>query len=119
MSDQTNKTILFAFRGDPMCFVHVLLNALDMQEKGMDGKIVIEGEAVKLVPEMSKEGHFLNQLYVKAKGKGLIEAVCKACSAKLGVTEAVLAEGLPLVGHIAGHPSMAQYINEGYQVITF
>jgi hypothetical protein len=27
------KVALFAFNGEPMCFVHVLLNALDMKEK--------------------------------------------------------------------------------------
>jgi len=29
------KHIFFAFRGDPMCFVHVLLNSLDLNEKGI------------------------------------------------------------------------------------
>jgi hypothetical protein len=27
------KIALFVFNGDPMCFIHVLLNALDMEEK--------------------------------------------------------------------------------------
>lgn len=81
--------------------------------------IVIEGEAVKLVPEMSKEGHFLAPLYGKAKSLGLIDAVCKACSAKMGVTEAVEYERLPLVGDMSGHPSMGAYLDKGYQIITF
>ena len=38
------KTVLFAFRGDPLCFVHVLLNGIDMHERGRQGLIVIEGE---------------------------------------------------------------------------
>ena len=42
------KIAIFAFKGDPMCFVHVLLNAKDMHEKGFNVKIVIEGEAVTL-----------------------------------------------------------------------
>jgi hypothetical protein len=29
------KVALFAFKGEPLCFVHVLLNALDMKEKGI------------------------------------------------------------------------------------
>ena len=28
------KTVLFVFNGDPMCFIHVLLNALDMHAAG-------------------------------------------------------------------------------------
>jgi len=113
------KIVLFAFRGDPLCFIHVLLNALDLQERGLEGSIVIEGEAVKLIPVMSQEDHFLAPLYQQAKAKGLIVAVCKACSAKLKVTEAVEQEGLPLVGHISGHPSMGKFIEQGYRIITF
>ncbi len=45
------KLALFAFNGDPMCFIHILLNALDMKEKGFDGKIIIEGSATKLIHE--------------------------------------------------------------------
>lgn len=28
-----------------MCFVHVLLNALDMQERGYEVKVILEGSA--------------------------------------------------------------------------
>jgi hypothetical protein len=113
------KNILFAFRGEPLCFVHVLLNALDLAEQGRGGQIVIEGEAVKLVGEMSRSDHFLNALYRQVREKGLIVAVCKACSAKMKATAAVEAEGLPLVGHIAGHPAMSHYLAAGYRIITF
>jgi hypothetical protein len=49
------KFALFVFNGDPMCFIHVLLNALDMSEKGYEAKIIIEGAATKLVPELEKK----------------------------------------------------------------
>ena len=39
---EERKVALFAFNGDPMCFAHVLLNALDMFEKGFKVKVVIE-----------------------------------------------------------------------------
>ena len=32
-----------SFSGDPMCFVHVLLNALNMRQSGLDVALVIEG----------------------------------------------------------------------------
>lgn len=113
------KIVLFVFRGDPMCFIHVLLNAIDLHERGCEGLIVIEGEAVKLVPEMSEPAHFLWAQYQKAKELGLITAVCKACSTKLGVAEAVEREGLPLVGDMFGHPSMGDFLEKGYRINTF
>lgn len=113
------KTIIFAFRGNPMCFIHVLLNGIDLHEEGREGKIVIEGDAVALVPEMSKPDHLLSALYQKAKKLGLIVAVCKACSMKLGVADAVQEEGLPLFGDMSNHPSMSAFLDDGYQIITF
>ncbi len=117
--DGMKKVVLFAFNGDKMCFIHVLLNALDMHEKGYEVKIVVEGSATKLVPEMAKEGDFLNPLYKKAREAGLFAIVCKACSAKMKVLEAVEKEGLPLGGTLKGHPSMSEYLDLGYQLITF
>lgn len=114
----TQKTVIFAFQGNPMCFIHVLLNAIDLHEKGMEGAIVIEGEAVKLVPEMNQPGHFLSKHFQTAKTLGLIKEVCLACSKKLGVAEAVKKTGLPLQGDMSGHPSMSKYIEDGYKVIT-
>ena len=113
------KVVLFAFNGDPMCFIHVLLNAMDLAEKGMEGRIVIEGAAVKLVPEISKEGHPLHALYIKAKDKGLIDGVCLACSVKLEVKEAVETEGLKFLDDMSGHAGVAPYLENGFEVITF
>ena len=113
------KTVLFAFQGNPLCFIHVLLNALDLHERGLEGKIVIEGEAVKLVAEMSLDSHFLHALYAKTKDLGLIDAVCLACATKLGALEDIKFEKLPLVDDMNGHPSMARYLEQGYEVITF
>jgi hypothetical protein len=113
------KVALFAFNGESMCFVHVLLNGLDMKEKGYEVKIVIEGAATKLIPELSQEGATLNQLYRKARGLNIVEGACKACSIKMGVLDAVRAEGIPLLEDMYGHPSMAQYQSEGFEIITF
>jgi hypothetical protein len=113
------KVIFFAFRDDPMCFVHVLLNSLDLNDKGMDGKIILEGEAVKLVQEIADEKHFLNKLYVKVKERNLFIGACKACSNKLGAVEALGDEKIPLIGEMMGHPAMSDYIQRGYRIITF
>ena len=118
-TDPKQKTILFAFRGDPLCFVHVLLNGLDLHQNGQQGKIVLEGESVTLVEKMSQPGHFLSDLYQKAMSAGIIHGACKACSAKLKATEAVEKAGIPLIGDMSGHPAMSQFLAQGYQVITF
>ena len=117
MNDE--KTALFAFRGEPICFVHVLLNGLDLHDRGQGGIIILEGESAALVPEMARPGHFLSALYQKAREKGIIHGACRACSAKLKVDQAVQDEGIPLIGEMSGHPSMAEFIENGYRIITF
>ncbi len=51
------KYALFAFNGEAMCFMHVLLNGLNLQAQGQEVKIIIEGAACRLVPELEEAGH--------------------------------------------------------------
>ncbi len=113
------KFALFVFNGDPMCFIHVLFNALDMKKKGYDGKIVIEGSATKLLPELAKIDNPLHKLWEKVKDAGLVDGVCKACSNKIGTLETTKEQGLTLLDEMSGHPSMARYRDEGFEIISF
>ena len=49
------KVVLFVFNGDPMCFIHVLLNALDMKARAMDCRVVVEGAATQLIPGLAAQ----------------------------------------------------------------
>lgn len=114
-----NKVLLVAFNGELVCFAHVLLNALDMHSKGFDVKIVIEGTAVKLIPELEKEENPFRALYKQAREINLIEGVCKACSTQMKTVDQVEKAGLVLLGEMKGHPSIGRYVTEGFTVITF
>ena len=75
-----NKAALFVFNGDPMCFIHVLLNALDLHERGTETTIVIEGAATKLIPQLAEEANPLHGLWVRTVEAGLVAGACKACA---------------------------------------
>ncbi|MEJ2025771.1 MAG: cytoplasmic protein [Deltaproteobacteria bacterium] len=113
------KFALFAYNGDAMCFIHVLLNALDMRKRGHEVKLIIEGSATKLVPDLANTDNPMHELYESAKSQGLIEGACKACATKMGSLEGVKAEGLPLLDEMMGHPSIARYRDEGFEIVTF
>ncbi|MFZ5515028.1 MAG: DsrE family protein [Candidatus Zhuqueibacterota bacterium] len=113
------KVALVAFNGDAMCFVHVLLNALDMADAGFDVKVVIEGSATKLVKELVDPAKPFAGLYKKVKDRGLIDCVCKACSVKMDSIHAAQEQGLPLCDDISGHPSLRKYMDQGFEIITF
>ena len=113
------KAALFVFNGDPMCFVHVLLNAIDMNERGIDVGVVIEGAATGLVPELEKSAHPLNRLWKQVLTAGLVAGACRACATKTGVLEACEQQALRLLGDMNGHPPMSAYLDQGYELITF
>ena len=113
------KAALFVFNGDPMCFIHVLLNAINMNEKGQEVRLIIEGAATRLIPELAREDNPLFRLYERAKTLGLVEGVCRACATKMGTIEAAKAQGLKLLDDMSGHPGMARYREAGFDVITF
>jgi len=115
----SKKVALVAFNGEAMCFVHVLLNALDMDQKGYDVKVVIEGAATQVVNDLNNQESPFHELYVQVREKGLLDCVCMACAAKLGALDGVEAQQLPINNEMVGHPSLAGYIEQGYQIITF
>jgi hypothetical protein len=113
------KYALFAFNGGKMCFVHVLLNALDLTEKGYTAKIVMEGEATALLNDFEDPNASFAGLFRQCVEKGLLDCVCRACSQQMGALETAKKRGYPLCDDMSGHPSMERYIREGYEIITF
>ncbi len=116
---EKEKIALFVFNDNDMCFIHVLLTALDMHERQMAPTIVIEGAATGLVPRLASPGHQLHGLWEKVKHAGLVGGVCKACSQKTGAKESAVEQGLALLDDMAGHPSMSAFIRQQYTIITF
>lgn len=113
------RVAIFAFNSDPVVFAHCLLNGLDMQAKGWDVKLIIEGDATKQVSLLRNETKPFASLWRKAKNAGLIDCVCEACARKNTVIPAVMEQGLKLGNDMDGHPGIARYMEQGYQVLIF
>lgn len=126
------KFALFAFNGDPMCFIHVLLNALDIKEKGHEVALVVEGSATRLVKLLSggpgleefQEKNptmytMLSENFIRVQEAGLINCVCQACAKQMGALDDAKKAALPLCADLKGHPSMSRYIDAGYEIISF
>lgn len=113
------KVAMFVFNGDAMCFVHIVLNVLDMKEKGYDVRVVLEGGATRLVRDLDDENAKLHTQYVRLKESGLIDCVCRSCAYTMGTLDDAEEQGLPLCGDLKGHPSISRYIENGYEVLVF
>lgn len=108
------KVLFYAMKEEKMCFVHVLLNALELHERGHEARIIFEGMAVKLPSVLSKEA---NPLYQQALDKNIIVGVCRVCSKMMGVLEENEKLGLPLLDDMKGHAGITNYLENGYEVI--
>ncbi|MGQ9559165.1 MAG: cytoplasmic protein [Candidatus Oleimicrobiaceae bacterium] len=114
-----SRVALFAFTGETACFAHVLLNALDMHERGFEVKVIVEGMATQQVRLLAEEGKPFANLYKRVKELNLIDCVCQACASVSGSLEAALEQGLNVCDEMSGHPSIARYTETGYQVLVF
>ena len=113
------RVALFVFNGDPVCFIHVLLNGLDMKARGMDCRIIVEGAATALLPKLAQQENPLHKLWEKAKSQGIVEGVCKGCAHKMGTADEAVNQGIALLDDMSGHPAMSRYIENGFDVISF
>ncbi|MDI9471516.1 MAG: hypothetical protein GX260_02795 [Tissierellia bacterium] len=112
----SKKYLIYAMQGEKMCFLHALMNAKQLKAKGHEVKIVLEGAACKLIPVLENEK---NPLYFGLKEDKTIAGVCLACSKVLGVYEANVASGIPMLNDMMGHAGIAPYVEEGYETLIF
>jgi hypothetical protein len=110
-----HKMLIVTFRGEMSCVQHGLLNVLDMAEKDIEARLILEGESTRLVRDLEEARH---PLYLQAKEKGLIAGICQACSKQMGALEYNKTVGLPILNDLSGHPALEPYIQNGYQIIT-
>jgi len=113
------KVALVAFQGEIVCFAHVLLNALDLKQRGAEARIIVEGLATKLLQDLNRPENPFHSLYLKSRETGLIEGVCRACATKTGALAEAQDQGLSLLDDMGGHPSLGRYLEAGFTLVTF
>ena len=101
-----------------MCFAHALFNADEMISKGWDVRIILEGQSTKLIPALESENNPFQELYLKLKAMPEVISVCQACANKMGTLPQVRELGMKLDNSLLGHPSIMEYMDKGYEIIT-
>jgi hypothetical protein len=99
--------------------LHALMYTKELHESGHDAQLILDGGGTKWLEEFTNPDHKLAPLYGELKSKGMITGVCDFCvTAFGGEKQLVVDEGLNLADDYNGHPSIANLINDGYQVIA-
>ncbi|HAK45632.1 MAG TPA: cytoplasmic protein [Spirochaeta sp.] len=112
------KIAIFGFTGELMCFAHALINADEMISKGWDVRVVLEGTSTKLIPALESDENPFRAVYTKLKNSDDVISVCQACANKMGTLDLAREIGLKLDNSLLGHPSMHEYIEKGYEIVT-
>lgn len=112
------KVAVFAFSGDPASFAHAMLTVMDMKDRGYDVKAIVEGDATKMLSLLRNETKPFADVYREFRYRGLIDRVCRACATRNGVVPVVIEQNLKFGDDMAGHPAMAAYMEQGYEIVT-
>ncbi|AKI97273.1 hypothetical protein [Kosmotoga pacifica] len=113
------KAAILTFTSEKSVFFHALINVIDMKDKGMDTILILEGASTKFLEDMVREDRDFHQLYLKLKERAIIGAICFACSKMTKTLELAESEFLPICGSLEGHVPLNEYVEAGYQIITF
>ena len=82
-------------------------------------QVVMEGESTQLVAELVQPENGLNRLWQADCDQYLVARACKACAQKPGARQPIEDTGLALLDDMKGHPGMAAFREQGYDIITF
>ncbi len=115
------KLLFLVFTNDACRRNHAFMYAVDLARHGHDVRLVLEGDATQCLLE--REGHF-GKLFEETRGLGLLVGLCKTasrgcCDPSRDVTRLAEESGLTLIDTLDGHAGIAEFVAEGYEVVTF
>ena|SRR3989338_579607 len=100
--------------------VHALLYSKELKEHGHEVKLVFDGAGTEWASEwMSAEStDKLKPMYEELKKSGVTQIICDFCATAFKVKENLEKEKAVITAEYQGHPSIAKWADEGYQIIV-
>lgn len=100
--------------------VHALLYAQELHERGHEVVLIFDGAGTEWAEELTnpQSQSPLHASYEQLKQQGVVEIVCDFCAAAFAVKERLAERKAPLLAEYAGHPSIAKWVEAGYQIIV-
>lgn len=97
--------------------VNALELAKELQDHNDEVKIVFDGAGTEWIPELENEEHDAHPLYSEVKSS--IYGACKFCAKAFGVFKEIKGSDVNLLDEYDQHPSLRNFIVDGYEVVTF
>lgn len=99
--------------------VHAFLYARELKEHGHEVRLVFDGAGTEWAEELSNPASEskIKPMYNEFKKQGISETICDFCAGAFGVKEKLQGREFPLTAGYEGHPSIAQWADQGYQIL--
>ncbi len=100
--------------------VHALLYSKELKEHGHDVLLVFDGAGTEWVSEWTKpeSEDKLKPMYEELRKAGVTQVICDFCANAFQVKENLKTQGQELTAEYQGHPSIAKYADQGYQMVV-
>lgn len=100
--------------------VHALLYSKELKEHGHEVVLVFDGAGTEwasewLDPESQDK---LKPMYEALRKEGVTQVICDFCANAFQVKEKLKAQGQALTSEYQGHPSIAKWADQGYQIVV-
>ncbi|MGC8539667.1 MAG: DsrE family protein [Phycisphaerae bacterium] len=96
---------------------NALATVMEFDESGDEVALVFDGAGTRWVGVLSNPDHKYHGAFEGVRHR--VAAVCAYCANAFGVADQIRTAELPLTSEFRGHPSIRQFVNDGYQVISF
>jgi hypothetical protein len=99
--------------------VHALLYSKELKEHGHEVVLVFDGAGTEWVSEWTKPESTdkLKSMYEELRKSGITQIICDFCANAFQVKEDLKTQGQELTAEYQGHPSIAKWADEGYQLV--
>ena len=99
--------------------MHALLYAQELKEHGHDVVLMFDGAGTQWVNEwMNPESQDrLRSRYLALSQSGIPQVVCDFCATAFDARRFLDGNRVPMARDYEGHPSIAKFVDEGYQIV--
>ena len=100
--------------------VHALLYSKELKEHGHEVALVFDGAGTEWVEEWtnSESENKLKPMYEELRKTGITQVICDFCANAFQVKENLKTQGQTLTSEYQGHPSIARWVDQGYQLVV-
>lgn len=100
--------------------LHALLYSRELKEHGHDVVLIFDGAGTEWAEEWTNPNsqHHLTPLYRELSKQGITNIICDFCANAFAARKSLQERNVPMTAEYQGHPSIAKWADQGYQILV-